>query len=187
MKNASEVILLEVQDWLEKVVIGINLCPFARTPYLQNRIRFSLCRDNRKKSQWNFLLKELEIMNLASPVILETSIIVFPSWRGDFLGFFDFVSQYEDLLESECVGQEFQVVVFHPDFYFQGMDKDETVNLVNRSPYPLVHLLRKSSISQLELTQERGEQISRENEQRLKSLSSSELDQLFGYLRKKHE
>lgn len=118
---------------------------------------------------------ELELLNRGE---FETSLIVLDS-KMDFQSFYHMTQDLEEMLESAGLENHFQLVAFHPEFCFEGLDPSDKANLVNRSPWPLLHILRFSDIEELSLSPQEAEQISHRNEKKLKEMKESDLHKLF--------
>lgn len=164
------------KQWLKEVVVGLNLCPFAKAPLENNAIEVVSCKLD---DLFNVFTLELEKLNDQS---FETSLIVLEN-SLDFVSFYDEFTTLEQTLEDNALEEYFQLVAFHPEFVFQGLEFDDLANFVNRSPYPTIHILKKSSFDMLNLAENAGEEISFSNERLLKSLSSEKLKQLFPWLK----
>lgn len=144
------VCLPAVQDtvqWLERAVIGLNLCPFAKGVHAKGQVHYAVS-DAADRAQ---LLEELqtELLALADIAadVRDTTLLVVPTpLLADFLDFNDFLGEAEDLLEALELDGTLQIASFHPQFQFAGTDVDEVSNCTNRSPYPTLHLLREDSI-----------------------------------------
>ena len=169
----------EITKWLEEVIIGLNLCPFAKAPFEQDLIRISSSNETSEEEQVKFFLDELDLLQKTPSKDLSTSLIVFESFKGNFLDFNDFSGLLEDLLLQLKLEEDFQLVAFHPEFYFNGLKPDDKANLVNRSPYPLIHLLRSEEIAQVTTSETMGETISYNNEKTLNNLTDEQLKKLY--------
>ena len=132
--------------WIERAVIGLNLCPFARAPYVQERLRIAVSRATDVESLAEDLRAELEWLRGADAVEYETSLLVHPFVLGDFADYNDFLDVADALLEEMELDGEIQVASFHPDYQFADVPPDAIENATNRSPFPTLHLLRESSI-----------------------------------------
>ena len=132
--------------WIERAVIGLNLCPFARAPYVQERLRIAVSRATDVESLAEDLRAELEWLRDADAVEYETSLLVHPFVLGEFADYNDFLDVADALLEDMELDGEIQVASFHPDYQFADAPPDAIENATNRSPYPTLHLLRESSI-----------------------------------------
>lgn len=160
-----------INQWLEKTIIGLNLCPFAKMPYLAKAIRISSTTNDQEETMVHFFLDELN--NIQSNPKIATSLVCFEKCEMDFFEFNDLVGVFELLLTDLNLDLEFQLVCFHPKFVFDGLNADERVNYVNRSPYPLVHIIRSLDIENALKSPEEGEQISKNNEKTLNQLDDA--------------
>ncbi len=167
------------KSWLEKTIIGLNLCPFAKTPYEKGKIIFSLCENSSFDKIYQAFIDELGKLNSEE---FETTLFITPNASDDFFEFNDFIGELEALLEENDLSKIYQLVGFHPKFIFDGMQFDEPANYVNRSPFPLIHILKTESIEKLNLSKEEAEAISTKNEKTISSLESKELNSHFNYL-----
>jgi len=142
----DDAVVAATRRWIERAVIGLNLCPFARTPYLQDRLRISVSRASDVESLAEDLRAELEWLRDADATQYETSLLVHPFVLDDFADYNDFLDVADALLEDMELDGEIQVASFHPDYEFADAPPDAIGNATNRSPYPTLHLLRESSI-----------------------------------------
>ncbi len=138
--------LAETRSWLDQVVIGLNLCPFARAPLLGGRLRMSVSAARDEAALLTDLDQELELLRGSNPEQIETSLLIHPYVLADFLDYNDFLAVAEALLASMKLRGELQIVGFHPDYRFADADADDPGNATNRSPHPMLHLLRESSV-----------------------------------------
>jgi hypothetical protein len=136
----------DVRYWLEQAVIGLNLCPFAKAVVVHERLRYRIT-DAREPEPLLAVLEE-ELLNLASadPQVLETTLLIAPWALPDFLDFNDFLGECDRLLVRCELDGVLQVADFHPNYQFANTDVNDPQNLTNRSPYPVLHLLREDSI-----------------------------------------
>jgi len=141
-----ETIRQETQHWLEKAVIGLNLCPFAKSVHVNNRLRYVVSQATTPEDLLKELARELLALNRADPDEIETAVLIHPRVLTDFLDFNDFLGAADALVEDLELDGILQVASFHPDYQFAGTDIDDISNYSNRSPYPTLHLLRESSI-----------------------------------------
>ncbi|MFT7560295.1 MAG: hypothetical protein ACI93R_002213 [Flavobacteriales bacterium] len=136
--------LWETLAWLEKLVIDLNLCPFAKRELLKNRVRFSLCTEEKQELLLGQLEEELD--NLSEHPEIETTLLVHPNAFADFYDFNDFLGRADALLRIMDLEGVFQIASFHPQYQFSGTDVDDAENFTNRSPYPCLHLIREESL-----------------------------------------
>lgn len=132
--------------WLEQVVIGLNLCPFAKAVHLKRQIRWVESPACDAESLLADLLSELQFLAAADPESVDTTLLVHPHVLNDFLDYNDFLDVADAAVEQLGLDGVLQVASFHPDYQFEGTDPDDPGNLSNRSPFPTLHLLREQSI-----------------------------------------
>ena len=132
--------------WLERAVIGLDLCPFARAVHLGRRIRYCVSDARRPEALLEDLARELLALRDADPEACETTLLIHPWIFGDFLDFNDFLDAVDGAIGELGLEGEIQVASFHPEYQFAGTEPGDIDNFTNRSPYPTLHLLRESSI-----------------------------------------
>lgn len=135
------------RQWLEKAVIGLNLCPFAKAPHVKNLVRISVSQARHLDGFLEDLDRELQLLGDTPADELETTLLVHPTLFPDF----DTFNQMLDIADATVVDNGLEGIVqiapFHPDFQFEGTDSDDIGNYTNRSPYPTLHLIREDSIA----------------------------------------
>ena len=139
----------EVADtvrWLERAVIGLNLCPFAKAPHSKGQIHYALSQARNLAGLRDELAAELQALQALPAEQRETTLLIVPQLVQDFLDFNDFLDEADALLQALDLEGELQVASFHPQFQFAGTAPDDITNCTNRSPYPTLHLLREDSI-----------------------------------------
>lgn len=134
------------QAWLEKAVIGLNLCPFAKAVHSKGQIRWVHCTATTPEALLQTLATELQLLAAARPEDIDTTLLVHPGVLGDFLDYNDFLDVADAALEELGLDGTLQIASFHPQYQFAGTDEDDVGNLSNRSPFPTLHLLREDSI-----------------------------------------
>ena len=138
-----------VQDtvrWLERAVIGLNLCPFAKGVHIKDQIHYAVSHATDKRELLQDLQRELEALAEATPEKRDTTLLMAPLAMPDFLDFNDFLETADELVEAMDLAGILQVASFHPHFQFDGTLADDVSNCTNRAPYPTLHLLREDSI-----------------------------------------
>lgn len=144
--NLEEIVIADTRRWLERAVIGLNLCPFAKAPHVKGQIHFAVCKATGEKKLLEALREELKALIAADPADRETTLLIAPNAFADFLDFNDFLDDAEgELVELDLEGV-IQIAPFHPRFQFADTDEDDITNATNRSPYPTLHLIREESI-----------------------------------------
>ncbi len=163
--------------WLDKVVIEFNLCPFAKQEFVKNRIHFSV---SNAKTQL-LLLEDLhqQLLQLNNHPEIETTLLIHPHVLTDFYDYNEFLDIADGLLIDLELDGIYQIASFHPDYQFDGTEKDDAENFSNRSPYPLLHILREASLDKAIEHYPDTDLIPERNIQRLNSIGKARLLQLF--------
>ena len=136
----------DMRNWLERAVIGLNLCPFAKAVYVKGQVRIQVSRAADAQMVLQELAAELQLLKGSDPAEHDTTLLVAPLCLQDFLEFNDVVARGERLVRKLGFEGEIQLASFHPQFQFAGTDPDDVSNYTNRAPYPTLHLLREASI-----------------------------------------
>ncbi len=165
--------------WIKRAVVGLDLCPFARTPLERGLIRVSVSRAVTPMARARFFLDELERLQSTRPDKLATTLLVYPRAESDFRDFLDFTASLEVLLKQAQADSLFQLVPFHPAFVLKGQKKASPANLVGRSPWPTVHVLRSEEVALAVKGPQDGEAISKKNRAKLISMSPKERKSYF--------
>jgi hypothetical protein len=132
--------------WVERAVIGLNLCPFAKGPQIKGLVRYAESQATEPAALLMDLHDELRRLDQASPEQLETTLLIHPQALNTFEAFNDFLDAAEDAIAELELEGVIQVASFHPDYQFAGTSPDDITNATNRSPYPTLHLIREDSI-----------------------------------------
>jgi hypothetical protein len=140
----DEKIAGSVRRWVEALVVDLNLCPFAKRELVKNRIRFCVTEATTEEQLLIALHAEMEVLNQDSSV--ETTLLIHPKVLQDFYDYNQFLNYADDLLVEMGLEGVYQVASFHPDYQFSETASDAAENYTNRSPYPLLHLLREASL-----------------------------------------
>jgi len=139
--------LADTRRWLERAVIGLNLCPFAKAVHAKGQVRWVLSDATEPADLLEQLGEELAFLRDTDPAEVDTTLIVHPHVLQDFIDYNDFLGDADDLVEAMELDGVLQVASFHPDYQFADSDPDDIANYTNRSPYPTLHLLREDSVS----------------------------------------
>jgi hypothetical protein len=140
-------VIAATRVWLEKAVIGLNLCPFARNPHAHDRIRFVVSEQRSTAGLLIDLSFELQRLHQIDPLECETTLLIHPQVLADFHLYNDFLDDSDALVETLALSGELQIASFHPDYQFANTEPQDMENYSNRSPYPMLHLLREASVS----------------------------------------
>lgn len=142
----QQTVLHDTQRWVQRAVIGLNLCPFAKSVQVNDRLRIVVSQAETPEDLIKDLARELLALRREDPEVVETTLLVHPRVLTDFLDFNDFLGAADALVEDLELDGLLQVASFHPDYQFEGTVLDDIENFSNRSPYPTLHLLREESI-----------------------------------------
>ncbi len=165
-------------EWIEKAVIGLNLCPFARAVHAGHRIRYVVTAATEPEALVEVLLAELATLAAADPAELETTLLIHPRVLNDFLDYNEFLDVADAAVEQLGLTGEVQVASFHPDYQFAGTGPDDIGNYTNRSPYPTLHLLREDSVERAVAAHPDTERIFENNIETLHRLGRAGWDRL---------
>lgn len=134
------------QRWVERVVIGLNLCPFAKAVHAKRQVRYAVTAAMNADDLLAELEHEVDLLMRADPVELETTLLIHPLAMADFIDYHFFLDEVDAALQRLEVTGILQVAGFHPDYLFANSEQDDMANFTNRSPHPILHLLRESSV-----------------------------------------
>jgi hypothetical protein len=140
----DEKMIRSVRQWVETLVVGMNLCPFAKRELLKNRVRFATTTSITEEQLLVALQGELQLLN-TDPSI-ETTLLIHADVLQDFYDYNRFLSYADSLLVEMELEGIYQIASFHPDYQFDGTKPDDAENYTNRSPYPMLHLIREVSL-----------------------------------------
>lgn len=145
-RSDNEAVLAATRHWLLRAVIGLNLCPFAKSVHAKDQVRYVVSDARDVEGVLTTLEAELRTLLDADPERIDTTLLIFPQAFADFLEFNDMLFFAERLLAQMRLDGELQIASFHPRYQFAGTDADDVENNTNRAPYPILHLLRESSV-----------------------------------------
>ena len=166
--------------WLERAVIGLNLCPFAKAVHARGQIRWVLSDASTPEALLETLGAELLLLRDAPADAVDTTLIIHPRVLTDFLDYNDFLDTADALVESLGLYGVLQVASFHPDYQFAGSAPDDVENFTNRAPYPTLHLLREDSVSRAVQAFPDPDVIVERNVETLRSLGAEGWRRLLG-------
>ncbi|WGY46775.1 MULTISPECIES: DUF1415 domain-containing protein [unclassified Vibrio] len=178
----NQAIAASVNQWLDDVVIGLNLCPFAAKPQRNKQIKIQVSNATREEDLLQDILDQLLELDSKQPDELETTLVVVPDMLHDFTDYNFFIDWVEALIRQENWEGVYQVATFHPDYCFAGSEPEDAENLTNRAPYPIFHLIREESMEKVLKHYPNPEAIPDINIERVSNLSEAERKALFPYL-----
>ena len=168
MKQKPEVV--ETIAWINNFVLKHNLCPFARKPINENKVRFEYLKTSEESTLENKFLEEVRL--LISKPSISNSMLVCPELDSNFLAYMDLIYKLEDILVEEELEADFQVASFHPAYQFAGTTPEDVENLTNRAPHAIIHILRGDEMEEAIEQHGQTDQIPLQNIEKMKKLFS---------------
>lgn len=168
--DAADAVVEATRTWLERAVIGLNLCPFAKAVHVKNQVRYVVSAARSPEALTLDLARELEFLAAADPAQVDTTLLIHPHVLDDFLDYNDYLDVADATVAELGLEGALQVASFHPRYQFAGTDPDDVGNCSNRSPYPTLHLLREDSIDRAVAAYPEAERIYEANIATLESL-----------------
>jgi len=141
-----DIVIADTRAWLERAVIGLNLCPFAKSVHVKGQVHYAVSRATTKEVLLEDLVSELKDLVAMDATVRDTTLLIVPDCMQDFLDFNDFLAQADQALADLDLEGVLQIASLHPRYQFAGTLEDDITNFTNRSPYPTLHLLREDSI-----------------------------------------
>ena len=172
-------VIAATRKWLERAVIGLQLCPFAAAPHLHDRVRYCVSAQRSGVGLLEQLADELRALQDADPLKCETTLLIHPHVLTDFLEYNDFLGACEAAVAELGLEGELQVASFHPRYQFAGTEVQDIENYSNRSPYPMLHLLREASVARAVANFPHIERIGIMNKETLRRLGHEGWRQLW--------
>lgn len=163
-------VIAAVRHWLARAVIGLNLCPFAKSVYVKDQVRYVVSQASDDADVFDDLERELRLLAEADPAQVDTTLLIVPHGLADFLAYNDFLYFADRLLGSLKLEGTLQIASFHPQYQFDGTGPDDIENYTNRAPYPILHLLRENSIARAAEAFPEAEDIYERNMETLRQL-----------------
>jgi len=170
-------IIASVRQWVELVVVDMNLCPFAKRELAMERVRFVKTEAVSQEQLLMALQAELELLNRDPSV--ETTLLIHPKVLRDFADYNQFLSYAEALLVQMDMEGLYQIASFHPDYQFDGTEPEDAENYTNRSPYPMLHLIREDSLERVIAEYPDVGQIPSRNIELMKALGQNKMQALL--------
>jgi uncharacterized protein len=180
----DDVVIAETRAWVDRVVIGLNLCPFARAVQAKDRVRYTVSHATVAQGLLMDLCDELQHLAAADPAAIDTTVLVHPQVLGDFDDYNDFLGIAEAAVVELGLEGELQIASFHPDYRFDGTEPDDISNATNRSPWPTLQLLREASLDKAVAAFPDPEAIYENNIRTLESLGTERWAELMAACRR---
>ena len=143
----DDAIVAATRRWLERAVIGLNLCPFAKSVHIKDQVRYVVSSARTPEALLEQFMDELQLLSDTPPEQVDTTLLIHPFVLGDFLDYNEFLDVADAAIEDMSLDGELQVASFHPEYQFADTDKNDISNYTNRAPYPILQLLREDSIA----------------------------------------
>jgi uncharacterized protein len=186
MKKSHLDVIETTKLWVERFVIGLNLCPFARHPFRTEKIRYLVFEGDNQETLTEKLVMEVNKLLETTPSVLETTLIILPDMLADFDDYLDYLEVAEFIMSELELEGLVQVASFHPDYQFDETDPSDVENFTNRSPFPMLHLLREDSVERaIEAFPEVGD-IPARNIETMKNLGFDHVNKMFHDIKKPH-
>lgn len=144
--QGADQIIVSTRVWLERCVIGQRLCPFVAQPFFNDRVRYCVSDQRSAEGLLDDLSGELRALDASNPEQLETTLLIHPRVLTNFLDYNDFLSECDSAIRKLDLDGILQIASFHPRYQFAGTRAEDITNYTNRSPYPMLHILREASI-----------------------------------------
>lgn len=146
MQYSNETYITQTRCWLENVVLKHNLCPFAHVPFREGKVRYVVTDSARIEYLLEDLQQELQHLHNTPADEVETTLLIHPNVLEDFFDYNDFLDLADALLADNRLEGEIQIASFHPDYQFADTHEEDAENYTNRSPWPMLHLIREASL-----------------------------------------
>lgn len=181
MKNnvSDEVIIARTRCWVERAVVALNLCPFASKPVEGEQVRYVVSSAEDEETLLADMQQELDMLRDSDPTLIETTVLIHPGVLGDFYDYNDFLGVVDAFLEDAGYSGEFQVASLHPQYQFGGTEVDDAENYTNRSPYPVLHLLREELLEKAILSYARPDKIPERNIRTVEKLGADKMREML--------
>lgn len=145
-EDSDALVVARMRAWVDRAVIGLNLCPFARAVQVKDQVRYVVTPAEDEDALLAALCEQMHLLAQAAPAAHDTTLLIHPRVLGDFLAYNDFLEAADAAVEALGYAGVLQVASFHPRYQFDDTDEDDVTNATNRAPYPTLHLLREDSV-----------------------------------------
>lgn len=181
MKNTPEpeVIIARTRCWVERAVVALNLCPFASKPVEREQVRYVVSTAEDEETLLADMQQELEMLRDSDPSLIETTVLIHPWVLNDFYDYNNFLGVVDVLLDHSGYNGVFQVASLHPDYQFAGTEPEDAENYTNRSPYPVLHLLREGLLEKAILSYARPDKIPERNIRTMEKLGADKMREML--------
>lgn len=176
---SKEEYILKTRRWLANFVIGYNLCPFAKLPFQTDKIRYRVYEGTDLEQLALDLTDEVLLLKSIPASEIETTLFVHPNVLNDFYDYNDFLEIADNILLQTGMTGEIQIASFHPDYQFAQTEHEDAENFTNRSPFPMLHLLREASVEKATTFYPDIEGIPDRNIDKLRELGSEKIRKII--------
>jgi uncharacterized protein len=170
--HSPEFVIAETRAWVNRAVIGLNLCPFAKAVEAKGQVRYVVSDATDDEGLLAALCAEMHLLAAADAAEVDTTLLIHPRVLNDFLDYNEFLDAADAAVEELGYAGVLQVASFHPDYQFEGTAADDVSNATNRSPYPTLHLLREDSVDRAVMAFPEAESIFEDNMRTLETLGA---------------
>ncbi|MBR7889887.1 DUF1415 domain-containing protein [Marinomonas sp. A79] len=177
MLLSDELVTTQTMKWVKEFIVAFNVCPFAHREVEKDSVRCTVLRSKKMDVALEELMTEIQWLDEHPET--ETTLLVFPTLFSDFHRYLDFVDTAEDLMAEQGCEGIYQLATFHPNYCFAGAEADDVSNYTNRSPYPMLHLLREASLDKAIEFYGDTTEIPSQNITKMESLGKPTLDEVF--------
>lgn len=171
----------QVWQWLDKAVIGLNLCPFAKKPRANNQIKLAISTSNNSNDLINDLLTELAFLDKTPAETTDTTVIVITEFLQDFTDYLQVLDVADMLIDQMGYRGKYQLASFHPQYQFDGTETADAENLTNTAPYPMLHLIREDSMEKVLAKYPNPDSIPVNNIKTVESLTEEQIEEVYGF------
>ena len=168
MSDKDLIVIQQTKNWVEQIVIGLNLCPFASRPFHNNHIEYTVNSGDSTEQHLQQLAECFTRLDASADI--ETSLLIYPDAYQSFDNYLLLLDLASHLLEDMNYAGTYQIASFHPDYRFEGSTEDDASNFSNRSPYPMLHLIRESGLEKAIANYPDVEQVPENNIKKLREI-----------------
>ena len=173
MNDKDQVVIQQTKNWVEQIVIGLNLCPFASRPFQNDHIEYTVNSGDFTEQHLHQLAASFARLDASEEI--ETSLLIYPDAYQSFDNYLQLLDLANHLLEDMDYAGIYQIASFHPDYRFEGSTEDDASNYSNRSPYPMLHLIRESGLEKAIANYPDIERVPEDNIKKLREIGYLEM------------
>ncbi|WP_394181605.1 DUF1415 domain-containing protein [Marinomonas posidonica] len=177
MLLSDDLVVGQTMNWVKNFIVGHNVCPFAKREVEKDSVRLVVLRSKKTDVALEELMSEIQWLDEHAET--ETTLLIFPTLFKDFQRYLDFVEMSENLMFDQGCEGVYQLATFHPDYCFAGAEEEDVSNYTNRSPYPMLHILREASLDKAIEFYGDTSQIPDENIAKMEALGRNKLEDIF--------